>query len=354
MLKRLLCCAALLGLAACVDPNSASGGATGDTTLYAYDNANKRVLFWGDLPASFTADSFTTPSSILTTTFFSNVTPLAWGGMAMDSSRNRLYLVGETGNIVRLDSVRGLSGSVSSTDVATFKLDTAELLSGGKFGQIALDSNKDILYVTENGTTSTRVWVVSGASTRVSNTTVALQELKQSGDTGGYGVAANGGVVYGSFADGDGVGTNPVLTGYRLRKGTSSSFDPSLVLLGDQTGLGSFSTLALDHANGIIYAGVSADDFAGAGDPVLAFKTGQFGGAYNQAPDHSVGDTAAVADLRVLAHPGNKDWLVGLGASANATLWIWKSPSTKSGATFKALAAPTGSQLRGAALDGAP
>lgn len=353
MLKRLLCCAALVGLVSCVDPNSASG-ATGDTTLYAYDNANKQVLFWGDLPASFTAGTFTTPKATLTTSFFNNVTPLAWGGLAMDSSRNRLYLVGETGNIVRLDSVRSLTGSLSSTDVVTFKLDTSVLLSGGKFGQISVDSGTDVLYVTENGTTSTRIWVVTNASTRGNNATVALQELKLSGDTGGYGVAAHGGVVYGSFTDGDSVGTSPVLTGYRLRKGSSSSWDPNLVLLGDQTGLGTFGTLALDHSNGIIYAGVSAVDAPGATDPILAFKTGQFGGTYNQAPDHIVGDTATVANLRVLAHPGNKDWLVGLSATGNETLWIWKNPSSKTSVSFKAVTAVSGAQLRGIALDGAP
>lgn len=353
MLKRLFCCAALLGLVSCVDPNSASGS-TGDTTLYVYDNANKRVLFWGDLPKAYDSGTFTTPTATLTTNFFNNVTPLAWGGMAMDPTRNRLYLVGETGNIVRLDSVRSLTGSIASTDVVTFKLDTSVLLSGGKFGQISVDSSNDTLYVTENGTTSTRIWVVGNASARSSNATVALQELKASGDTGGYGVAAHGGLVYGSFTDGDSVGTSPVLTGYRLRKGAGLSFDPNQVLLGDQTGLGSFATLALDHSNGILYTGVSAVDFPGAADPVLAFKTGQFGGSYNQAPDHIVGDITLVTNLRVLAHAGNKDWLVGLSASGDETLWIWKSPSSKANLTFKELVATSGSQFRGAALDGAP
>ncbi|HJW32397.1 MAG TPA: hypothetical protein VJ505_03430 [Holophagaceae bacterium] len=352
MLNRLLCCTALLGLVACVDPSSASG-ATGDTTLYAYDNANKRVLFWGDVAAAYTAGSFTTPTATLTTSNFDKVTPLGWGGMAMDQTRNRMYLVGEGGDVVRLDSVRSLNGSVSSTNVVAFKLDSSERFTNSKFGQAALDPSNDTLYVTENGDNGTRIWVVSAASGRLNGVTVPLQKLSQANDTGGFGVAGYAGEVYASFANGDDVG-NPVLTGYRLRKGNSSAFDPAKVILGDLTGLGSYATLALDQSNSILYTGVDAAAFSGATSPVLVFRTGQFGGSNNQAPDGTLGDKTVVSDLRVLAHSGNKDWLVGLSAAGSPTLWIWKNPSTPASATFKALLAPTGSQLRGAALDGTP
>jgi hypothetical protein len=352
MLKHLLCLVAILGLAGCVDPGAA--GATGDTALYAYDNTAKRVLVWGDLPAAFEAGALPTPTAILSTTSFDNLGSMAWGGLAFDSTRNRLYLVGETGNIIRLDSVRGLSGSVPSANLVSFKLDTGSRLDGSKFGQAAIDTTTDSLYVTENGTSSTRIWVVAGASSRAQSSTVSLQSLAFTNDTGGYGVAAHTGVVYGTFTNGDGVSSSPVLTGPRIRKGSSSSFDPSLVILGDQTELGTFGTLALDHSNGIVYVGVSGADATGAVDPVLAFKTGQFGGSFNQAPDHVAGDLAVVGDLRVLSSPGNKDWLAGLSASQGTTLWLWKNPSSKSSTVFKALTAPSGSVLRGVTMDGTP
>lgn len=352
MLKHLLCLVAILGLSGCVDPGAA--GATGDTALYAYDQAAKRVLVWGDLPGAFEAGTLPTPTAILTTNAFDNLGTLAWGGMAFDATRNRLYLVGDTGNIVRLDSVRGLSGSVPSGNQVSFKLDTGSRLDGSKFGQASLDTTMDTLYVTENGTSSTRIWVVSGASARLNGASVTLQKLEFTNDTGGHGVAAHTGVVYGSFANGDGVSTSPVLSGYRIRKGTGSSFDPNLVILGDQTGLGAFGTLALDHSNGMLYVGVSGTDTPTAADPVLVFKTGQFGGSYNQAPDHVVGDMGVVTDLRVLASPGNKDWLAGLSAAGGNTLWLWKQPSSKAATVFKALTAPAGSVLKGVALDGTP
>lgn len=352
MLKHLLCLVAILGLVGCVDPGAA--GSTGDTSLYAYDNAAKRVLVWGDLPTAFDAGTLPTPTTILSSSSFDNLGALAWGGMAFDSTRNRLYLVGETGNIIRLDSVRGLRDSIPSANLVSFKLDTASRLDGSKFGQASLDVITDSLYVTENGTSSTRIWVVTGASSRVQSATITLQKLEFTNDTGGHGVAANGGVVYGSFVNGDGVGTSPVLTGYRIRKGTSSSFDPNLVILGDQTELGTFATLALDASNGILYVGVSGADAAGAVDPVLAFKTGQFGGAYNQAPDHVAGDLGTVGDLRVLASPGNKDWLAGLSAGTGPTLWLWRNPSSKSATVFKAFTAPSGSILKGVVMDGTP
>lgn len=349
MLRSLLCLLALLGLVACVDP--AAAGSTGDTALYAYDGASKVVYRWGNVPAAFTAGSLPTPSATLSTSFFDAVTPLAWGGMAMDDSRNRLYLVGEAGDIVRLDRVRNLSGSVSSSDVVPFKLDTSQRYTNSKFGQASVDSSTDTLYVTETGDNGTRIWVVTGASGRTNNATVSLQALQTSGDTGGYGVAAGQGSVYGSFQNGDAVGTDS-LTGPRLRKGSSGAFVPTSVLVGDLTGLGKFATLALDKSNSLIFAGMSLADDTSVSVPVVVFRTGQLGGVYNQAPNATL-SAKGVEDLRVLSHPGTKDWLAGLSGTAGSTIWLWKAPST-SAPSFLAMSGPSGAQFRGVALDGSP
>lgn len=350
MLQRLLCLLALAGLTACVDP--ASGAATGDTALYAYDNAARVVYRWDDLPAAFGAGSLPTPSTTLSTTLLDAVTPLAWGGMTLDDSRNRLYLVGEDGDVVRLERVRNLAGSVSSTDVTSFSLDTSQRLTNSRFGQAAVDSATDTLYVTENGDNGTRIWVVTGASARTNNASVTLQALQVSGDSGGHGVAAGQGLVYGSFQNGNAVGPDS-LTGPRLRKGAGGAFAPTSVLLGDLTGLGKFASLAVDKSNSILFVGMSLDEDASLTVPVAAFGTGQLGGAYNQAPNAGFGDVTQVTDLRVLAHPGNKDWLGGLRGTPGSTVWIWKSPSSSARA-FLALAGPAGAQLRGLALDGNP
>ncbi|MCC6512585.1 MAG: hypothetical protein IT187_01145, partial [Geothrix sp.] len=62
----------------------------------------------------------------------------------------------------------------------------------------------------------------------------------------------------------------------------------------------------------------------------------------------------AQADLRVLAHAGTKDWLVGLrgnGSTAYGTIFIWKSPL--GGIAAKAITVtPTGSLFKGVAVDG--
>ena len=350
MLQRLFCLLALLGLTACVDPGS--GSSTGEAAVYAYDEASKVVHRWNDLPAAFTAGSLPTPSSSLSSSLFDPVTPLAWGGMTLDDSRNRLYLVGESGDVVRIDRVRNLSGSLSIADVVPFKLDSAQRLTNRKFGQAAVDASTDTLYVTETGDNGTRIWVVTAASSRARDVTVSLQALQTSGDTGGYGVAAGQGLVYGSFQNGNAVGPDS-LTGPRLRKGAGGSFLPTSVLVGNLTGLGKRGVLALDTSNSLLFVGLSPSEDSNVSVPVEVFRTGQPGGAYNQAPNATFGDPKVVTDLRVLAHAGNKDWLAGLSATVGATVWVWKAPSGGS-PTFLALTGPTGAQLKGLVIDGNP
>lgn len=337
----------------CKDPDGATGGTTG-VALYAFDSTTSKVFVWKDLSALYDSTEATpAPTYQLSSGAFTKVTSLAWGGAAVDSQRGLLYLVSSDGNIVRVTSLRSQTGAIASTDVVSFKLASASFLNGGTFGQVALDPQTDTLYITENASSETRIWVVAGASSQYQDASIGLQALQVSGDTGGTGVAAGSGSVYAFMVDGSGVGID-ALTGPRLRKGTSAAFPASSVILGSLTGLDLYGALALDTANGYLFAARHNTDAGSTAAPVLAFKTGQFGTSYNQAPAQTLGSGTAQADLRVLAHPGTKDWLVGLrgqGSVAMGEILLWKSPLGGTAAKVVTVS-PAGSLFKGVAVDG--
>ena len=344
----------LLSALGCKEEAGASGGTSG-VALYAFDSTASRVLVWSDLNAVYDTATGTTPDPTyqITSSLFSKVTTLAWGGLVMDSQRGLLYLVSETGDIVRVARVRSQSGAVATVDITSFHLASESRLTNAKFGQVALDIQNDQLFVTETGDSSTRIWVVSSASSQAQDANIALSALQVSGDSGGTGVAAGAGAVYAFMLDGSPVGMD-ALTGPRLRKGTSGGFDTAQVIVGNATTLGKYGSLALDRANGYLFAARHATDSGSSAPPVLAFRTGQFGLSYNQAPATTLGSATDQPDLRVLSHPGTKDWLVGLrgqGTVAFGTLHLWKSPL--SGAAAKTFTvSPSGSVIRGVAIDG--
>ncbi|MBI1752063.1 MAG: hypothetical protein HY014_11470 [Acidobacteria bacterium] len=344
--------ASLLLLAAgCKDPDGSSGGTSG-AALYTFDSTSNQVFVWKDLGAVY--DSTTTPSPTyqITSSLFSKVSNLAWGGLAFDRQRGILYMVSDTGTIVRVNNIRSQSGSVPTGDVYSFSLSSTGRLTNGKFGQIALDTQNDTLFITESGDSSTQIWVVASASSQIQDASIALQALQMSGDSGGTGVAAGSGVVYAFFKDGGTVGTD-ALTGPRLRKGSSVSFDASQVILGKLTTLGIYGSLALDTGNNYLFVARHNTDAASTDAPIQAFRTGQFGLSYNQAPSLTVGTAAGQPDLRVLSHPGTKDWLVGLrgnGTTGYNTILIWKSPL--GGTAAKTATAASGSVFKGLAVDG--
>ncbi len=88
--------------------------------------------------------------------------------------------------------------------------------------------------------------------------------------------------------------------------------------------------------------------------PILVFTTGMFGQAYDQAPTATLGSAADQPNLRVIAHAGTKDWLVGLrgdGSTAFATIDLWKSPM--GGSAAKTItASPATALFKGVAVDG--
>lgn len=351
ILRGLVACALLFIPFACKD--AVTSGSTSGVALYAFDSTTSTVMAWNDLEALYAATSTPAPDRTLTSNLLSKVTSLGWGGLCLDSQRGLLYLVSDSGTIIRINRLRSQSGAVPSTDIASFTLSTSDRLTNGKFGEASVDPQTDTLYITENGDNGTRIWVVSSASTQVQDNTVALQALQASGDSGGTGVAAGSGSVYAYFQDGNPVGPD-VLIGPRLRGGTQGGFSASSVILGSLTALGKYGSLALDTGNGYLYVARHNTDSGSTAAPVEVFRTGQFGQAYNQAPAFTLGSAAAQPDLRVIAHPGTKDWLVGLrgqGTTGYATLILWKSPLGGTDAKVQTVS-PSTTVFRGVAMDG--
>jgi len=344
----------LLGLG-CKEPNGASGGTTG-VALYAYDSNTSTVLVWTDLSTLYDSSTTTAaPTKTITSTVFSSkIASLAWGGLCFDSQNGYLYLVSDAGNIVRVSNIRSQSGTVASAEVVSFSLSSTGRLSGSTFGQASLDTQNNKLYITENSSSGTQIWVVDNASGQGQGASIALSALQMTGDTGGTGVAAASGSVYAFLLDGDTVGTVVTYSGPRLRKGTASGFTDANTIIGSLTLIGKYGSLALDTGNGYLFVARHNTDAGASTAPIQVFSTGMFGQAYNQAPTKTLGSPTEQADLRVIAHAGGKDWLVGLrgtGTTSYATIYVWKSPL--GGTAAKALtASPATALFKGLALDG--
>lgn len=348
--------AALLLLATgCKDPLAGTGGTSG-AALYAYDSTSSALFVWSDLSTLYASTSATAaPTRQITSSVFSSkISTLAWGGLCLDSQNAYLYLVSESGNIVRVRNIRSQSGTVASADVVSFSLSNTGRLSGSTFGQAGLDAQNNILYVTENSSSGTQIWVVTNASSQAQDASISLQALQVTGDSGGTGVAAGAGSVYAFMLDGSTVGTVVTYSGARLRKGTASAFLDANTLIGSSTLIGKYGSLALDTGNGYLFVARHNTDAGASTAPIQVFTTGQFGQAYNQAPTLSLGSASAQADLRVIAHAGTKDWLVGLrgnGSTSYGTVYVWQQP--RGGVAAKVVAvSPTTALLRGVAVDG--
>lgn len=339
----------------CVNPEDTGGGVSG-TALYVFDGASGAILVWDDVNALEASTTLPNATRRLTGALLTNNRTLAWGGLCLDPSRNRLYLVSETGTVIRIEGVSRKQGDLSSVqDIVSFTLDTSDRLSEGVFAQAAVDPQDGTLYITENGKSSCRIWVVSDPGSLSNGATVPLQALQASGDTGGTGVAAAQGSVY-AYASTGGSVTTPaleVLSGSRLRRGTRSGF--TAVLLGDRTTLGdagSQGCLALDTGNNLLYV-ARKNPALTTGGPIAVFELGAFTLGYDQAPRSQLGTWADQGNLRIIAHAGAKDWLVGATEVAGAPsdrIWIWKRPSA--GGAPKAFDLGNGIQVRGLALDG--
>jgi hypothetical protein len=336
----------------------APGSNTEGSALYTFDSTTSEVYVWSDMDKLYDNPA-NPPTTVISSTLFSQVTNLAWGGLCFDQNRGILYLVSATGTIVRVSGIRTQTstGALPNAQVVSYSLSSTGRLTSSTFGQASVDAANDTLYVTENGASATQIWVVSGASTQTQNASVTLQSLQIGGDTGGTGVAAANGVVYGFMANGGPVGINSE-TGPRIRQGTASGFDPNsnLTLLSTQSPqvLGIYGSLAFDTGDALVFAARHNTDAASTLPPITVFATGQFAQGPYQAPKTQLGSATAQPTLRVISHPGIKDWLVGLsgeGSTGYGTIYLWKSPMGGTDAVA-VTGAPSGAVLMGLAVDG--
>ena len=353
--------ALLLPLVACVDPGD-SVGSTSGTAFYVFDGIDTpnavRIRVWDDANTIY-ASATAAPSRTISGTLLDKVKTLGWGGMCLDTSSNRLYLVSEAGDVVRIEKVRGQSGTLSSTqDIVTFALGSGSVdrLSNGKFGQAAVDPSTGTLYVTETGDSEARVWVVTTPSQYALNDVVARQTISVSGDKQGTGVAAWLGSVYAYFGDGNSVISTDLTqySGPRLRKGNNSGFVTASFypIIGGSTQLANYGALAFDSGNNQVYLARHLTDASTTGAPILVYPLGQFTIGLNQAPANTLGATGGYANLRILSHGGNKDWLAAATSNSGAPagrIYLWRNPLS---ATTPSTIDLSGALVRGLAFDG--
>jgi hypothetical protein len=371
-LRLVTLCLSFLAITSCVDAPKA--GDTANAALYVYDSTSKSVKVWKDLAVVYSNSTMASPDREISGGAISNAqNVLGWGGVALDNSGNRLFLVFENGTVARIERFRTASGTLTlATDLTTFTLGgSSDRLSGGSvFGEASM-SPGGTLYVTEtpatSGSTGARIWAVANAGSVAAGSTVAASgnvvEVVGGGDIGCTGVAAGqSGAVYALFGSGNSVYDNlgNVLDGVRVRATSSASFNPlsANVLIGSSTLLGdsaSFGSLAYDSAYNVLYATRTSSTTTN--PSVLVFTPSQFtSGIPNQAPTRTLADTvASLPNLRILAHGGNKDWLAGAdwvtgtgSGSASTSLYLWKNPSAGGLATRII----TTSGIRGLAIDG--
>jgi len=240
-------------------------------------------------------------------------------------------------------------------------------VSSGVFGQASINSNGNLV-VTESGANDkTQIWSIPYASQGNGVKVTQGFITNGSGDTACTGVALNGSqAVYAYYNNGDNLSSESIAyAGPRLRRGTlSGGFSTNANVILDKSGqstsvteLKAYGCLAFDYVtgSGIVYAARQAST-----DPVLLFTPDMFDTGFQLAPSRVLtGPTDGL--LRIIAHPGQKDWLVGAesvaadnttGAGKNL-LWIWKAPSA--GDTNLSLTLPdtTGTvKILGLALDG--
>lgn len=360
--------AAVLALAAtlgCVDHESGGG-------LYLFDNATRSVKVWRDIGqlhgAARDGGELPQPVRTIRSSLFGDLN-LAWGGMALDGFRHRLYLVSVDGKVLVVTDPAHRDGDLSRpTDILSFTLggSTDRFPGGSVFGQAALDQGQDILYVVETARDGeeTRIWQVANASKVLHRHTVPKDDrntLKAEGDKRGAGVAAGPGHrVYVLFGGGDvheDDHGHQTLRGSRLRLGSNGAIKasqphqrPMDTLIGPETRLPEtldYGSLAYDGRHHALYVLVPPRDEAEAA--ILVFGQGQFHGRHDQPPRHALPEPPQ--DLRILAFPQDSDWLLGAAGTASkgqGQLYIWKAPH-EGGGHVKAADLPGVTDLRGMA-----
>lgn len=352
-------------LSACRDPGDS---VTSGTALYVYDGSAGVVQIWDDLQALYENGASQLPTRKLSGSLIQDkVKVLGIGGMVFDVSSSRLYLVSESGDVVRIERADKQNGALSaSVDIVSFKLDAgSDRWSDGVFSQAAVDRSSGTLLVMERNPSDARIWVVASPGSYGEGSTVSLQKLvvNGGGDSGGMGVAfGSGGAVYGYYTGGKTIyqgGTS--YTGPRLRAGSTSGFPlDQQVIVGSSTYLGSSATLgclAMDTDLNRLYVLSRHNPVGTSTDPaVLVFRAGSFNPGYNAAPDSTLGTLGDQPDLQLIAHGGSRDWLLGVSGaklgSPSALAYLWKAPSSGGAPKTLDLSSVVGS-IRGMAIVGA-
>lgn len=367
----------------------------GGDTLYAWDSTSSKVLVWKKLdelwdPAQSGATDTTIPDADRTIAFPGLVSSssdynLAWGGMAVDTSTDMLYLVSDGGVVTRISGASTKNGSFSSTtDVLQFTLGSSSdrYSAGSVFDEASIYPGSNTLYVMENAAdgSGARVWAVPSAGTITSGTSLAAASYAYTvtNDELGSGLAAGvSGYVYALFGGGTALtdpANNTNVSSPRLRRGSSATsglfpFNSSdlnsgyNVLFGSSTGLLSpltYGTLAFDGSKSALYvfAEPSATFASTATATIEVFNQSLFNNVGNYSPSRTL--DSVPANLRILAHPADADWLVGapytptdtttpgLLGTGSTSLFIWKTPSE--GGTPTTVTLPGTSEIRGLAV----
>jgi len=351
---------ATLFLLGCVDP--VEGASVSGTSLYVFDGASGNVLVWSDAGQVFNATSLPAADRTLSGNSLLQVKALGWGGMAMDTSHNRLLLVSQAGKVACINRVRSQNGNLTSqTDIALFTLGSSSdrLGSNSVFGQASVDPATGTLYVTETTDTDARIWVVTNPESITDGTTVPLSQIRASSGTDikGTGVAASQGRIFAYFGGGDNI-TNlngTTFSGARLRLSTGSSFPAaSQVLVYQDARLGITGSLGLDTSSttNLLYVLRIAASGSVGDPPILVYNFGRFTSGFDQDTDATLGTAAGQPNLRFISHAGNKDWLAGADMVSNAgtsRLWLWRNPSQGGAPNAYDL---SGGQILGIAFDG--
>jgi hypothetical protein len=359
------------------------------STLYLYDSGSNAVVVWEDVDKVYEAarEGKPVPAADRTIEYkeFKNMT-LAWGGLTVDPSNDRLYLVSDQGRVFVIPNAKDRNGTLTGkSQVTSFNLGESgseKFTNGSVFGPASVDPNQDILYVMENdkGGEAARIWHIAKASKVAHNATLGFKERgvpQQDSDQLGAGVvAAPDGKFYGLFGGGKGIarlGHDEDAMGPRLRQGKSrgqrGEFQTAAhllsinILIGPKTKLThafKYGSLAYDGQHHELYAFTEPQK-----DPeILVFGEGQFHGGHNldQGPTRVLG--GAPRDLRILTLPQNSQWLLGARFSpapgtgyngpgdGQGILEIWKNPSEgdRDHLTVKQL--PGISRIRGIAVGG--
>jgi hypothetical protein len=330
--------ATLLGTLSCVDHDEVDG-------LYVFDGASRTIMIWAKpeqlLAAARKGKPAPEPDRTLRSGALAGIN-LAMGGMTLDPSRKRLYLVTERGTVYvvpnpgekrddPMDKDKGKGKGKDADEILSFKLKSAgdhERTGAPTFGQASVDPGTDVLYVMENGRDTARIWHVANVSRIANGATVDSRgnTSRADEDRRGIGVAAGPGhQFYALFGAGDrtddgfGNGTE----GPRLRlgehKGDHPAFQPRNghrdhhLVAGDATLLDRswrYGSLAYSRPHHCVY--VLAGPRAGKAQPgILVFNDSQFQGSLDQAPARIL---EKVPDgLTILAHHAHTDWLAGAG-----------------------------------------